>query len=52
MAEAENIIDAAFGAKWRPKENVILAANLVIPVNREQGLRSDLISTLAIEIRN
>jgi hypothetical protein len=48
----ENIVDAAFGAKWSPHKNIILAANFLIPVNKDEGLRSDLISTVGIEYRN
>ncbi len=48
----KDIVDAAFGAKWSPYKNIILAANFVIPVNEDEGLRSDFISTVAIEFRN
>lgn len=47
----ENIVDAAFGARWRPQKNIVLTGNFLIPVN-DEGLRSDLISTVAIEYRN
>ena len=47
----ESIIDAAFGFKWKPTENLIFSTNLVVPLN-DDGLRSDLITTIGIEYRN
>ncbi|MCB1874737.1 MAG: transporter [Chromatiales bacterium] len=47
----ENIIDAAVGLKWRATDNLLLAANLIFPLN-DDGLRSDLITAIGLEYRN
>jgi Putative MetA-pathway of phenol degradation len=45
---ADTIVNGAFGVKWNPFGNYILTANLLVPLN-DDGLRSDVISTLAFE---
>jgi len=46
----DNIINGALGIKWNPSfaKNLILSANALFPLN-DSGLRSDLITTVAIE---
>jgi hypothetical protein len=41
--------DIALGAKWAPVGNVPISANIVVPINRNQGLRSNFYFTLGIE---
>jgi hypothetical protein len=41
--------DIALGAKWAPVGNVPISANIVVPLNRNQGLRSNFYFTLGIE---
>lgn len=45
---ADTIVNGAAGIKWNPFGNYILTANLLVPLN-DDGLRSDIISTLAFE---
>jgi len=45
-------IDAGIGVKWSPVDNFILAGNMLFPLNRDEGLRSDVITTLSLEYRN
>ena len=45
---ADTIVNGAFGVKWNPFGNYILTANVLMPLN-DDGLRSDVISTLAFE---
>lgn len=47
----EDIVDGAAGLKWRATENLLLAANLIFPLN-DDGLRSDLITAIGLEYRN
>lgn len=47
----ENIVDVAAGLKWSPIENLIFSVNFLIPAN-DEGLRSDLVSTVGLEFRN
>jgi len=45
---ADTIVNGAFGVKWNPFGSYILTANVLVPLN-DDGLRSDVISTLAFE---
>lgn len=45
---ADTIVNGAAGIKWNPFGNYILTANVLVPLN-DDGLRSDIISTLAFE---
>ncbi|MGX7953454.1 hypothetical protein ACWPM1_12955 [Tsuneonella sp. HG249] len=44
-----SLYDLAIGAKWAPIGDVPLSANLVVPLNRNEGLRSDFYFTIGIE---
>ncbi len=44
----DNMIDAAFGFKYNPKESLLIMANVFVPLN-SGGLRADFIPTLGIE---
>ena len=48
----DDLIDASAGFKWAPTKNVILSANLLFPLNSDQGLRSDVVTIVAIEYRD
>ncbi len=45
---ADTIVNGAVGLKWNPFGSYILTANVLLPLN-DDGLRSDVISTLAFE---
>lgn len=47
---ADNIIDASFGIKYTPRPNMLLVANVILPVNNG-GMRSDFIPSVGIEIQ-
>lgn len=44
-----NLYDIALGAKWAPLGDVPISANLVVPLNRNKGLRADFYFTIGIE---
>jgi hypothetical protein len=46
-----DIVNAAFGIKWSPANRIILIANGMIPINNDEGLRSDFIGTVGLEYR-
>jgi hypothetical protein len=46
-----DLVNLSLGAKWSPVKDTILAANFIVPLNRDSGLRSDLISTVGVELR-
>lgn len=43
-----DIVSGSLGVKWSPVKNLIFSANALVPLN-DSGLRSDLITTLAVE---
>jgi hypothetical protein len=45
---ADTIVNGALGVKWNPFGSYIVTANVLVPLN-DDGLRSDLISTVAFE---
>ena len=45
----QHIYDLALGAKWAPIGNVPISANIVMPLNRNEGLRSNYYFTIGIE---
>jgi len=45
----DNLIDAAFGFKFNPKESLLIMGNVFVPLN-SGGLRPDFIPTLGIEL--
>ncbi len=47
----DEIYDAAIGVKWRAVDNLIVAGNVLVPLNRK-GLRSDIIGLISLEYRN
>ena len=44
-----DLFDVALGTKWAPLGNVPISANIVVPLNRNRGLRPDFYFTLGIE---
>jgi hypothetical protein len=42
-------VNSSIGIKYTPRDNVILMANLLVPLN-DGGLRSDVIPTLGLEM--
>ncbi len=44
----DNILDASAGLKFTPKENLIVMANVIVPLNNS-GLRSDFVPTVGFE---
>ena len=44
-----SLYDIAVGAKWAPVGGVPISGNVVVPLNRNDGLRPDFYFTLAIE---
>ena len=44
----DDIVDTAWGAKWNPWGQVLLAYNLRLPLN-DAGLRPAAVSTLSVE---
>lgn len=47
----DDIYDASVGFKWRALRNLIVTANLLVPLN-SQGLRSDVFGLIGLEYRN
>jgi hypothetical protein len=45
-----NYTDAAFGAKWAVFDRGLVSGNIIVPVNRDTGLRPDFIWTVAFEL--
>jgi len=45
----DNLIDAAFGFKFNPKESLLIMGNVFVPLN-SGGLRPDFIPTLGLEL--
>lgn len=48
----DDLVDASAGFKWAPTQNIILSGNLLFPLNSDVGLRSDVITVLAVEYRD
>jgi hypothetical protein len=47
--DGDKFYDFAVGTKWAPVGDVPLSANIVVPLNRNKGLRPDFYFTLGIE---
>lgn len=47
--DGEKYYDLAVGARWAPTPSLPLAANIVVPLNRNEGLRPDIYFTLGLE---
>ena len=45
----DSIIDLAVGGKWNPVGTLVFGANARFPLNKDEGLRSDVIWTLGVE---
>jgi hypothetical protein len=45
----DNTVDAAFGLKWNPWRSLIVSGGVQVPLNPDEGLRADVIWTLAAE---
>lgn len=45
----QHLYDLALGAKWAPIGNVPISANIVMPLNRNEGLRPNYYFTIGIE---
>lgn len=46
----DNILDLAFGLKWNPFGDFLALGNVQIPLNRDKGLRPDIIWTVGGEL--
>lgn len=46
--DSDNILNASFGLKISPRENLVMLANTFVPLN-DGGLRSDFVSTFGFE---
>ncbi|MEE9519762.1 MAG: transporter [bacterium] len=44
-----NLVDFAFGVKWNPFRTLVLNGNVLLPVNKDEGLRTDVIWTVGVE---
>jgi len=47
--DGQSLYDLAVGAKWAPIGDVPISGNIVVPLNRNTGLRPDFYFTLGIE---
>jgi hypothetical protein len=47
--DGRSFYDIALGTKWAPVGAVPISANIVVPINRNQGLRANFYFTLGIE---
>jgi len=45
----DNLVDFAVGAKWNPFGKFLVSANLLVPINKNDGLRPNYIWTLGAE---
>ena len=45
----DNLVDLALGARWNFTGNSVLIGNILLPLNRDEGLRADVIWTIGIE---
>jgi hypothetical protein len=45
----DHIIDAAVGLKWNPWSTLILTGGIQVPLNRDEGLRADVIWSVGAE---
>lgn len=45
----DHLVDLAMGVKWNPVADLILSANLQVPLNWNEGLRPTAVGTLGIE---
>ena len=46
----DHIVDLAAGLKWSPYEDFLLSANILVPLNRDRGLRPRFVWTAGLEI--
>ncbi len=47
--EGDNLVDVAFQTKWNPFGNTLINGFVIIPINGDDGLRSDAIWSVGIE---
>ncbi len=47
--DGDNFFDLAIGAKWAVNDSLPLAASVLLPLNRDEGLRPDFVVTFGIE---
>ena len=45
----DNIVDLALGLKWNPFGSFLVGGNVQVPINRNEGLRANVIWTLGLE---
>jgi hypothetical protein len=45
----DHVVDMAFGLKWNPVGSFIVNGNAQIPLNRDEGLRANVIWSLGLE---
>ncbi|WP_119461480.1 transporter [Rhodospirillaceae bacterium SYSU D60014] len=46
----DHLVDLAFGAKWNAYGDLVLSGNILVPLNPDEGLRTDFIWTLGAEM--
>ncbi len=44
-----NLVDFAVGAKWNPWRTLVLNGNVLLPVNKDEGLRTNVTWTVGVE---
>ena len=47
--EGNNLVDVAFQTKWNPFGNTIINGFVIIPINKDDGLRSDAIWSVGLQ---
>jgi hypothetical protein len=45
----DNLVDLALGVKWNPARSFLLSGNIGLPLNKDEGLRADVIWTIGAE---
>jgi hypothetical protein len=45
----DHIVDVALGLKWNPVGSFIVSGNVMLPLNKDEGLRADVIWTIGVE---
>jgi len=45
----DNIVDLALGLKWNPFGSFLIGGNVQVPINKNEGLRANVIWTLGLE---
>jgi hypothetical protein len=45
----DHIVDIALGVKWNPVGAFLVSGNVMLPLNKDEGLRADVIWTIGVE---